>query len=249
MGSDTAIKITGTRAALWLPHVAAVLLLASCFAYGTTIYDSLPETIPTHWGGGGRPDEWDTKSFGTVYMPLLMGAGISVLLAVVSAATPAMILPDKDPSDWELYRREGMIRGTVAALGGTSVLVAALIGGLTVAGWRTPDHVPAGPALMMVPLILGCLFLSYTAAGRWARRTAERDGVHPTAEEREEDKRWVGGILYNDPNDPHILVPKRSGSGTGLTVNVGNRRGLTAVVVFLMVFVVLPTVFGVFMAL
>ncbi|MCC3291585.1 DUF1648 domain-containing protein [Arthrobacter sp. zg-Y1110] len=249
MESKVETKITSGRGVFWLIHFAALLVSASCFAYGATIYDSLPETIPTHWGAGGRPDEWEAKSFGTAFFPLMMGAGLSVLVALVAAVVPAMVPPEKDPSDWELYRREGMIRGTVAALGGTSFLIAALIGVLTVAGWRTPDHVPAGPALMMVPLILGCLVLSYTSASRWARRTAERDGVRPTTEEQEEDRRWVGGILYNDPADPHILVPKRAGSGTGLTVNIGNRAGRTAVVVFLAVFVVLPAVFGVFLAL
>ncbi|MCC9174254.1 DUF1648 domain-containing protein [Arthrobacter sp. zg-Y179] len=249
MESRVETKITSGRGILWLTHFAAVLVLASCFAYGTTIYDSLPETIPTHWGAGGRPDAWEAKSFGTAFLPLLMGAGTSALLALVAAVVPAMVPPEKDPSPWELYRREGMIRGTVVALGGTSVLIAALIGALTVAGWRSPDHVSGGPALVMIPLILGFLVLSYTAAARWARRTAERHGARPTEEEEEEEKRWVGGILYNDPNDPHILVPKRSGSGTGLTVNVGNRRGRTAVVVFLVVFVVLPAVFGVFLAL
>ncbi|UWX96138.1 DUF1648 domain-containing protein [Arthrobacter zhaoxinii] len=250
MDSRVETKITSGRGILWLIHFAAVLVLASCFAYGTTIYDSLPETIPTHWGAGGRPDVWEAKSFGTAFFPLLMGAGASALLTLVAAVVPAMVPPEKNPSDWELYRREGMVRGTVVALGGTSVLIAALIGALTVAGWRSPDHVRGGPALVVIPLILGFLILSYAAAARWARRTAERDGVSPTVEEQEqeEDKRWVGGILYNDPNDPHILVPKRSGTGTGLTVNVGNRRGRAAVVVFLVVFVVVPTVFGVFQA-
>ncbi|MCQ1995124.1 DUF1648 domain-containing protein [Arthrobacter sp. zg-Y1171] len=249
MDSKVETKITSGRGIFWLIHFAAVLVSLSCFAYGTTIYDSLPETIPTHWGAGGSPDEWEAKSFGTVFFPLMMGGGLSVLLALIAAVVPAMVPPETDSSDWELYRREGTIRGTVAALGWTSFLIAVLIGTLTVAGWRTPDHVPAGPALVMVALILGCLVLCYAAGARWARRTAERDGVRPTAEEQEEEKRWVGGILYNDPNDPHVLVPKRSGSGTGLTVNVGNRAGRTAVVVFLVVFVVLPAGFGVFQAL
>ena len=50
-----------------------------------------------------------------------------------------MVPPNRDATLWELYRREGMIRGTVAAMGGTSVLIAVIIGFLTAAGWKNPE--------------------------------------------------------------------------------------------------------------
>lgn len=242
-------RITVGRWKVWLLHLPAVLILAACFAYGALVYDTLPETIATHWGAGGQPDTWEPKSFGTVFMPLMMGAGASVLLALVSAAAPVMVPPSRESTDWELYRREGMIRGTVAGMGAASLLLAALIGFISVAGWKAPDRVPLWPALVLGVLILAGVLVSYQAASRWARRTAVRSGVSPTADEQEEEKLWIAGILYNNPDDPHVLVPKRDGAGTGLTVNVGNRRGRAAVVIFLLLFVALPLVFGLIQAL
>jgi len=89
-------------------------------------------------------------------------------------------------------------------------------------------------------LVAGCV----NAASRWARRAAALDGVYPTAEEQAEDAKWVAGILYNDPADPHVLVAKRQGSG--MSVNVGNPRGRTVTVIFLMLFVVLPMGIGIY---
>lgn len=40
---------------------------------------------------------------------------------------------------------------------------------------------------------------------------------------RDDDRYWIGGVFYNNPDDPAILVPKRY--GMGWTVNFGNPRG------------------------
>lgn len=39
----------------------------------------------------------------------------------------------------------------------------------------------------------------------------------------DDDRYWVLGVLYNNPNDPRVLVPKRYSGG--LTLNVGNPYG------------------------
>lgn len=249
METETDVKIPRGRAGLWLIHAIAALILIPCFAYGATVYESLPETIPTHWGAGGAPDAWADKSFGSVFALLFVGAGTSVFLALIAAAVPLMAPPSKDPTPWELWRREGMIRGIVAAMGIISALITALVGLLSVAAWKNPDHLSAWPVLILVALILGAIFAADALSSRWARRSALKNGVTPTAEEEEEDKLWTVGGFYNNPNDPHILVPKRSGSGTGMTVNIGNAKGRGAVVVFLAVFVVLPLVLGGILAL
>lgn len=40
---------------------------------------------------------------------------------------------------------------------------------------------------------------------------------------RDDDRYWIGGIFYNNPDDPAVLVPKRY--GLGWTVNFGNPLG------------------------
>ena len=171
--------------------------------------------------------------------------GTALLLALVSAAAPALSPEEPGASQWEAFRREGMIRGTVAAMGAVSLLVAACVAYLSMQGWRTPEEVALWPALVLSGCILAVMIPVYAAAGRNSRREAARRGIHPTDEERADDAKWIGGILLNDPRNPHVLVPKRNGTGTGLTVNVGNVRGRTAVVLFLIVVIVLPIGLGV----
>lgn len=243
METDIDVKKTRGRALLWLIHPMGVLILAACFAYGSAVYDSLPETIPTHWGASSTPDEWAAKSFGSVFGPLLFGAGVSVFLALISAAAPRMVPRNQDATPWELWRREGMIRGIVAGMGGVSVLLAALIGLVSVSAWKNPDGFPAGPVLILIVLMLVVVVAASALSARWARSTALRNGITPTVREQEEDKLWIAGGIYNNPKDPRIIVPKRAGSGTGATVNVGNPRGRTAAVIFLAVFVGIPLVF------
>lgn len=237
------------RGPIWLLHLIAALILGVCFLYGATVYDSLPRSVPSHWGAGGRPDAWSPKTFSSVFSPLMVSAAINVLLLLVSAAVPAMVPPDKDATDWSLYGREGMLRGTIAVLGGTSILTAIMIGYLCVAGWTNPEHVPLWPAVMTTALIFALIPVAFTAASRWSRRTALRRGITPTAAEQKEEKLWIAGFLYNNPDDPDIWVPKRTGTGTGFTLNIGNTKGRTATIIFLAVFVALPLIFGLISAL
>lgn len=242
METDIDVKMTRGRALLWLIHPVGVLILAAFFAYGTTIYDSLPEMIPTHWGASSTPDEWADKSFGSVFAPLLVGAGVSVFLALISAAAPLMVPRNPDATPWELWRREGTIRGIVAGMGGMSVLMAALMAVVSVSAWKNPDGFPAGSVLLVIVLILVAALGASALSSRWARRTALRNGITPTVREQEEDKLWIAGGIYNNPKDPRIIVPKRGGFGTGVTVNIGTSKGRAAVVVFLTFFVAVPLV-------
>ncbi|MFJ4030247.1 DUF1648 domain-containing protein [Paenarthrobacter sp. NPDC089989] len=244
MTGATETRIERGRGPLWLLHLTAGIIVLACFVYGVRIFESLPDVVATHWGPGGRPDAWSPKTFGSVFFSLLTAAGVVVLLAIIAAAVPKMVLPDKEPSPRELYHREGLIRGTIAALGGTSFLIAIVFAFFALAGWSDPDHVSSWPALLLIALVLGVIPVSYTMASRWARRTALAQGIRPTAAEEEQDKLWVAGILYNNPDDPHILVPKRPGTGIGLTVNVGNRKGRAVMVIFLIVLVIGPLVLG-----
>ena len=58
--------------------------------------------------------------------------------------------------------------------------------------------------------------------------------------DRSDDKYWLGGILYNNPNDKSFLVEKRI--GIGMTMNIGSLAGklvLVGIVLFIIGTVVL----------
>lgn len=61
--------------------VFTVILVAVSFAVPLTYYDALPETIPTHFGFFGEPDDWSDKSYLSLLLsPLIMSATIFLLM-------------------------------------------------------------------------------------------------------------------------------------------------------------------------
>lgn len=54
---------------------------------------------------------------------------------------------------------------------------------------------------------------------------------------RDNDRYWYGGVFYNNPDDPDILVPKRF--GLGWTVNLGNPKGRLFIIIALLLPLVL----------
>lgn len=228
------------RWAVWLTHPSALLLTTCFFVHGLFLYDSLPGVLATHWGADGSPDGWSDKSFGSVFMLPLVSAGLTVFLALISALVVKSVPVKKTASEWELYRREGMLRGTVAALGFCSLIFSLLFGGISALSWTQPDVLPAWPILIGVSVVLLAVGGAYAVGQRWSRKAAARAEVAPTPEERAEDQLWVAGILYNNPQDPHIMVRKREGTGYGLTVNIGNRKGRYGALLFLALVLLAP---------
>ena len=57
---------------------------------------------------------------------------------------------------------------------------------------------------------------------------------------RDDDRYWYGGIFYNNPDDPDILVPKRY--GIVWTFNFGNPKGRILMIVMILVPLVIAVV-------
>lgn len=229
------------RGPIWLTYLVGLAILVGTQLYGLGLYAGLPETIPTHWGPSGAPDAFADKSPGTVFGMLWVGAGMIVLLAFIAAVVPAMSPARRKRSEYGLVRREGMIRGTIGALGSTSIALAAVFAGLALEGWLRPEHVGGWFAVFLAPILLVPIGWAMWRGSRWGRRRVVELGLHPDEDEAAEERRWVaGGLFYNDPADPQILVPKREGTGMGLTINIGNPKGKWAIVILLLLIVGLP---------
>lgn len=226
------------RAASWWPFLLAALVLAAVAGYGVAVYDDIPARIPLHFGADGEATRWGEKTPSTVFMPLIVIVASSWLLPLVAFVMPSFVTTDEDASDWTRLRVEGSVRGSRAGLGWVTALVALLTAWISVGMWRAPDRLSPWPVAVLIVAIFVVLPLAYRRWARWARRTAQLHGIHPTAEEETEDRLWIPLGLYNNPDDPRVMVPKREGHGVGTTVNVGSRGGKIAVAAFVVVMVV-----------
>lgn len=62
-------------------------------------------------------------------------------------------------------------------------------------------------------------------------------------ESRNDDRNWLAGLIYYNPDDPDLIVPKRL--GYGWTINFGHPRGKLFLIV-LIALIVLPFVLLIF---
>ena len=62
-------------------------ILAGTALYLHAHWDGIPARFPVHWGPGGNPDGWSTRSFAGVYAPLLLGGIIVLFIMGLSALT------------------------------------------------------------------------------------------------------------------------------------------------------------------
>jgi uncharacterized membrane protein len=78
--------------------------------------------------------------------------------------------------------------------------------------------------LLLIALVLATLLVLFLPARRSrtpAGPPAERDLADPGPWSREDDRFWLGGLIYYNPGDPEPFIPKRF--GLGWTVNFGWR--------------------------
>lgn len=68
-------------------ELSLLALIAIPYVYLASIWNSLPETVPTHFNLAGEPDDWHHKTF-LIYMPGVIMLGVYLLF---------LLLPKIDP--------------------------------------------------------------------------------------------------------------------------------------------------------
>ncbi|MGH9683127.1 MAG: DUF5808 domain-containing protein [Candidatus Acidiferrales bacterium] len=177
-------------------------------------WNALPQSFPSHWGINGQPNAWASRDWRGVYGPLLFGATVDGLLVVVA---------------WigsRVSRKTVMQYATVRSLqlflypATLSFILVALLPLVSVPAWVIPTVLLASAAAL--------IYWSYVKVN-----------AAPETERIPKDK-WKAGILYWNPEDPAILVPKRF--GIGYTINFANKWSWLVMVV-LVVIILLPLFF------
>lgn len=233
--------LSNGRARPWMAFILSGVLLVALFVWGARLYPGMPDVVPTHWGPGGEPDAWEEKSVGAVFLAPLITAGITAMMAFAACLVPMFAPPSTDPTDWGRYRQEGVHRAIVSVLGWVSLLTILLIGYLSLTGWISPELVALRwPILLYFVALAVAVFQPFRHWRRWADRRAEEAGLRPTPQEAAEERLWLAGGIYNNPDEPRVWVPKREGYGVGLTINVGTSQGRAIAIGFVLVVVVLP---------
>lgn len=235
--TDVPVRISGSlsverKPVAWWPYAVSLLTLAGVAAYGATRYADMPGRVVTHTGADGMPDAWGSKNVWTVFGPVAVGVGLVLVMALCGWAVRRSERPTPDGN-----RRVAARRGEVTARASERLLAFltfSLTVGLSALVLMQWHDIVGGPVLAVLALILAVPLVAIAVyAWRILRVDGEQraalNGSDPSSanqlepETPDDDRHWVGGIVYNNPDDPRVLVPKRF--GVGLTVNYARPGG------------------------
>lgn len=176
-----------------------IVLLSLLALWADRHFDQLPQRIPVHWGIGGA-NRWIERSHAGVAEYLALSAGSSLLFAFIA---------------WGVFHwsRRVSTRGPASATerrfrrrNAQMMLLVSWF--MAVQAWITlarPDQAVWGPVLVLAA-ILGIL--------------ATLIRYHQGSGDRAPDSAWKFGIIYYNPADPSMFIPKRF--GIGYTFNFAN---------------------------
>lgn len=247
---DVPVRLSGTITATptrvstpigW--YLAGAVLLAAVAAWGVSIYDSLPDTVTTHWNAAGVADGFAPKSVWSVFGPLLIGLAMVAFLFSIARLTSR--IPMRRVADYSAEQQLAMQDLMQQMVGQIALALAALLGAISLLSWFAPNDVGLNLAVTLIGLVL--LFAAIAVflvrqrkvvnqvrvAVRSSAASREEAGTPSTAAPRadtpDDDRYWKGGMFYLNRNDPALWVPKRF--GVGWTVNLGHPAGIAIIVI------------------
>lgn len=207
----------------WRWLVPALLVLAATLVTGIVRYPAMPAMLASRHDAGGAVGRLVAKSVGSAFEPVFVQAGVTALIVVLTLVT-FRARPDIDPAAPATSARRHRIFLTRMATG-LFLLAACVNLSMAVAARFLWTGATGRPALIAAPGLAGIVIVLVVAArtGQEGSRVpvSTREDPVPALVHRDDDALWRGGLVYVNPDDPAVLVPKRF--GVGWTVNFGNR--------------------------
>ena len=178
--------------------------------YVAARWHAVPERFPVHWDLAGRANGWGTRSIAGVFAPAMISTVVCLtMLGLSRTLTRRARVPPDHPA----------VRISAFVLLASSYLAAIVCGGLTIALPLSPVESPK----RMIAVIVVASLLTVTAILVAARREVRRARLDGWSDVGMRDEGWKWGLIYNNPADPALWVPKRV--GIGWTLNFGHPWG------------------------
>lgn len=184
-------------------------------------YPQLPDPVPVHWNAAGAADAWAAKSATTIFFLPALGIYLQVVFLVLKhdLAAAKMTLPAEHTAEY-LRGKNLFLRANVRTVDWARVSIVLLflcISMLMVTSgvqeWRAWQPVVIGALWVAVALMVGGIFYQIWQASRANVGLQESIGDW-YAQRPADEARWQGGGLnYNNPDDPALMVEKLIGVG------------------------------------
>ncbi len=195
-------------------------LIISTFVgiYVLANYNSIPDTIPTHWGPSGNADVFSDKSFIKILaiIGMMIGLGFVVYISSISSLKTRAKLSinsiDNSKKAHLHYLNMFGLTFLVLNIGCTVLFIDMLI--------ATMNASSINPLILWPTTIIIILTAIYQMYLYYKSPNKSKNAVYSIDDD---DSLWIFGCIYNNPDDPSLFVNKRFGAGW--TVNIGTTKG------------------------
>jgi len=226
-------------------YTVPLLVTLGLMLYTFYNYSSLPSKIPTHWNYLGKIDAWSPKSYGSVLFPSIMQFCTIILLAFVTLNifTSRIKLNTNDIQKSKTNALK-YLSGIASSLYLIMLFIVVTFWGTTLPGLQGSDLNAYSLWISLLGPLIGVIVMLYTYI-RYGDKTSSKDKSNDSYSPEDDDAFWLWGFLYNNPNDPAVMVQKRY--GLGWTLNIGNKMGkfiLVILLVFILGSLVMPLFFN-----
>jgi uncharacterized membrane protein len=189
-----------------------LLIVVVCVICAALQWDSIPQTLVTHYGIDGVADGFSEKSLVSVF-ELNFIQLVILLVFIFANVSIRMSKQSLDPNNPEqsLVKQLRFRKIMSLFLWGLSFIVVLFMGlvqGSILYEWSSKVMITAAIALPIVLITSIIILAVYLSRNNLIQQT---DSSH------QEDNYWKAGIFYYNPEDPALFVSKRI--GIGWTVN------------------------------
>ena len=237
-------------------YALGFIVILITFVLSVIQYPLLPDIIPVHFNAGMQPDGWAQKSVWSAFMMPLFNIGFLVLMFLVSIAIIRAKL-QLDPNNVRVsFAQHQVYRKRMGHAIGFMTLTLNIFFAITNLLILYPDDpvwmlgggryfsylVIAFMLIMIMPVII--IYIT-TGQGGCKVKIKPEDIENQNPDEidlsktkvqgRGDDRFWLLGLFYYNPEDPAVIVEARF--GTKLNFNYAHLPVKIAVVIFLIAFI------------
>ncbi len=231
------IELTKKDNRKWvIPLVAAWGILILTLIFGSVVYSSVPKLLPIHVGSTGTT--FLVKTPLNFYMVEIINAvvlGLLTALGIFTKRTTNVINPAyPDRSYYAFLKYKEGVSIIVGIVGG---FISSLYTTISLFTWTI---INLNELEVLITFLISTLFtiiivyvlkIGIEGAG-YLKDVIANDNL------LNDDKYWKGGIIYVNPKDPRIWVPKRD--GLGYTLNFGH--GISILIILAIIFALITVI-------
>ncbi len=189
----------------WFRLLPTLLLLGGTASLLAGRWQTIPERYPIHWSISGKPNGWANRSFGSVFGLLILASVLVVAFGLLGDLIARSSPGYKD--------RSSMIATTRTILTACSWFVTILLCSISLLP-LTHDPTNLVPLLLLSTLVFSLGIIGYVAY-----RSTRMVQTIAAAQNSTDSRFWKAGLIYYNPDDSALMVPKRE--GFGYTLNFG----------------------------